>query len=501
MAEWIRIDVPRLVTELERWYHLQHGQNITTQRILRMTSEEEGEGVKFETPMHEMVKWQVQPGLQLFVIESTVTGAVVPAWSPRPAAPWARFRETLAHPDRHVLLDFVYEAPSPNEQVTIHLFWLDDWTPLRDITPANLVTSTAERYSLQHAFEVPAMPAGVDAEPHRQSLLAIAAFAILAIVFWVVWVIREIRRQRNASRDPVDEAFVRRAVFSQHPEVVEAEYGGKTEPPSIETFLRRLEKQRKIGLTITSVNDDEGVEDDVEVRVRLLVPRTSLAAYERAAIDILIPDGAMEVSSAQIRQRRSMDDPEIALLEALQRIVAASQGPRDDAWYSKILSATLFWGGLILFGVTAIEIGVETKAIVAPLLAAIFLALIWPAALARRALLRRRSALLWPLAALPLFAAILIGAHSLALFPTVSTIGLAAFTLAAFKAVLSQSTGRETAAALQRSSDLIRARDWLRANPPAGAEYDPWLEALDLPTRGKETAETENWGWALMPSD
>ena len=523
VIEWSDVIVPDLTQMIERRYWTDPGQWIEFTSVLRMVSEREGVEEKLDTTTPGTVRWPATAGTHRYVIQSIVRGVVAPGWSIARAVnvradalnPMSRFREALpiwrdawADRDHRFLLDYHFDLPprsTTGTTCTFSLYWPDGWKPVHEITPDTIVTAIdgdgtiPDAYRVRHLFDVARPPGGNLVRPHTIRRAAILLFPLMGLLFFVFFVLRERIRRGGAEVPAVDEAFMRSNIYAEAPEVIEAHWSGIAPWPAVETFLRRLESQRKIGLTIEHIGSDDEDMADVKVSIRLLVSRDQLSPYERAGIDALMPQGH-DTSSEEIRRQYKGEDfdPNDALHEALEQIATKSRGPIADSWPSRILSFALFWGGLALYVIPSLEHS-HGPVIFVPPVAIVLVSLFWPSALVRN---RLRESVLWSALLLVPFILLfvtLIACHLYGSMPMepYSSIGLSLFALAGFKSVLTHATGRESPQSLQRSVELAAARRWLRANPPQGDQYDPWLAALGLPRRGSAPAAKEDWGWAL----
>jgi hypothetical protein len=526
MVEWVDVEVPPEVTAVERNYWSDDEQSVVFTRVVRSISDDEGMMVDFESPRAGTVRWNVLPGKHRYVIVATVAGAVIPSWGiPRGrelrreekreiGRPIDRLRAALplwrdASPSRY-LLDTQFNLPprsTTGTSVQLQLDWTKDWSPvnrLRGDTIGEAVDLDGmDAYRILHLFQAAGrMPSTIDLRAHAIRSGAVAGFPVVALLFWIVFTIREIRRY-GGEVSVVNEQFIRDKIFSEPPEVIAAQWSAEVWTLRLETFLRQLEKQRKIALRIERIG--EGEDEDVKVNVRLLVSREQLTPYERAGIDALIPEG-METSTDEIRRRYAGQeegefDPTDALHDALAKIAQESHGPDKPAWSSQLLSVLLFWGGLTMVTVGLLQANRGRDPIFATVIAAVILSAFWPSKLLRRVIRQSRRAVALLLIGIVLtFAALLyIDLLSDLPMPPLAAAGAALVMLATYKTMLAGATGRESAEALRRQKELVHARDWLRAAPNLLPDAEPWLAALALrPRKPKSSKEEEDWGWALM---
>ena len=461
---------------------------VTFKRVLRLISDNEGVEEKFEPTGPASIRWQTTPGQHRYVIESALPEATFPAID-IPAAREFR-REALESPRTRFVFDYV--VVTTGRSVQIQLYWPNGWEPVHEITADTLVKFDGNgRSALRHLFEAKGVPI------QRQELIrpgSIVLVPIAGLLFWLVYAAREVIRQRIAGHHEVNEEFLRTKIYSESPEVIAAQWKGVTPAPSIETFLRRLEKQRKVGITIERIPipiDGEEDDEELKVHVRLLVPRTQLNDYDRAGIDALIPSG-MEISSDEIQTKyKGADfDPTEALESALKHVADKHHGPAHDVWYSKLLSFALFWSGVILLAVNY-----EKRMAIAAAVLTVGLAIFWPSSLTRRL----RFGFFLPLLAIVIASAATLYINLTGPIPTpYASLGFALIALAAIKATMSQSTGRQSREALVRHGELAAARRYLMTAPMVRPDADDWLEALALPRRNERKPESEDWGSVLM---
>ena len=456
-------------------------------RVLRMVSDNEGVEEKFEQTGESSIRWQTEAGQHRYVIESALPEATFPAIDVAAAREfWHEARES---PRTRFVFDYV--VVTTGRSVQVQLYWPDGWQPVGEITSDTLVRFDGNgRSSIRHLFEAKNVPL------RREQLIRPASMVLVpaaGLLFWIVYAARDGIRRRMTGRHEVNEEFLRTKIYAESPEVIAAQWKGVTIAPSIETFLRRLEKQRKVALTIdrvAMVNEDGEDDEDLKVRVRLLVPRTQLNEFDRAGIDALIPSG-MEISSDEIQTKyKDADfDPTDALQSALKHIAGKHRGPHGDAWYSKILSFFIFWGGVVLLATHY-----DKRAVIIAAVVSVGLTLLWPAALTRRL----RFGFFLPLFAIVVATAATLYANLTGpLLPPLASLGFALIMIAAIKTTMSQSSGRETREGLARQGELAAAREYLRTAPMVRPDADDWLEALGLPRRGGGKAEKEDWGYTL----
>jgi len=568
VREQVQVDVPPSVATLERDYWGDAEQQVTIDAITlvgdRTVNLERGNldrAHHYEMPWNGRIRWSVRDKAAVpdavrsytYVIETTVRDGVIPAWSiPRGKLSHGgdgqlgdvreRLREILPvwreakkYPRELYLLDYQYEMPPPSTKGTtiqLQLYWEDGWKPAGELTPDNIAEPIArdfynpDRYRVTHFFFYSGgygRPLAVDVENHATRMAALLGFPIACLLLWLAFFLREAWRRRLSGGAEADEQLLRETVYSEPPEVIAARWSGEAQYPSIEAFLRRLEREHKIALMIEPGRDPE--EDDPLVRIRLLVPRDKLTPYERAGIDALIPDG-WETSSAEIQQRHGGHnfDPTEALHAELANLTAGVKKSTTAPWYSRLTSFLLFATGIYIAVQESVRLGREPAVLAAALIAASILTQMWPRNLARHAIRTSLRGTLLLLIPLLLAFAVVVCVHFIAPLPpgVFGSVGLALILLAAYKAILAGSATRDSAA----MRPLVRARNWLRnelksATPRLRDEHIPWLTALGLGSdidrwrRRNQTAESrfasgtywtgtppaeeeEAWGGALM---
>jgi hypothetical protein len=535
VSEQLIMDVGPGIDVVERRYWNDAKQHVTVQKLLRVEDDGRQVAVPFETPQAGAVRWKVTPGeSQTFLLESTVEGVVNPAWSiPRGRLshdargiddPRDRlrelipiWREALQKPRTRCLLDVEYEMPPPTEDgmsIQLQLYWDDGWTPVHPIAPDTIARKTehdtfnSTRWRVTHLFDyVGSVGTPVDFRPNLQLMGAIVGFPILALLIWIAFFLRELLRRGGAAGGDVDERVLNETLFNEAPEVIAARWSGEAQRPRIEPFLRRLEKLGKVSVAVEPARDGD---DDEVVSVRLLVPREQLGSYERMGIDLLMPN-RWEVSSGDLRKARGDRDddalhPADALFFALLAIVSQGGAKRGAPWYSKVTSFALFvFGGYLLLGDT-VKYHREPILFFVGLVVASALSSMFPDSLAR-SLIRDRLA--WTLL---LFIPLLLATAAIVILHLVlpmpagaeASAGLTLMLLGVYKATVAASATHEPRAARRRRAELLRVRNWLRAelrnpHPRLRDDWLPWLLALGLHRdveRWRGRAAVEHSGFA-----
>ena len=521
MVEQADIEVPPKSDLIERSYGLNDEQLVTVRRITKA----DGTPVMFETPWASKVTWHGTSGS--YILESTIDDALIPAWSipranvltrddgrsisdprERLRAALPIWREAWKHWRTRYLLDFQYEMPPPSEQGTdiqLQLYWPDGWTPVHEITgdtigrkiPFDTYDST--RWRVQHLFDTNAK---VDVQKHEMRMAAIAGFPVVCLLLWLLFVLREVWRRRGGSGSDsveVDDRALRETLYNEPPEVIAARWSGRPKQPRIESFLRRLEHDHKLGLTIEKGNDDEAD----KVSMRLLVSREQLTPYERAGIEELIPEG-FEATSDQVRARHSDDDsfdPTDALYAQLTKIAAEANGPSKSPWYSQLTSFAIFVAGIALLVLNLTQAPQQPMVVFAALIGSSVLLGIWPDNMTRILLQSTLGAVIIPLIPIAVATAAVVAVNLAPQSPLgmYGAVGFSLVMLSVVKASLASSGTRATQASMQRRAELTRIRKWLRdqAHPPDNAV--PYFEALGLPVRGvRRIEQDEDWGDSLV---
>jgi hypothetical protein len=511
MTEQADIEVSPKSDLIERSYGLNDEQVVTVRRITKA----DGTPVKFETPWASKVAWHGTSGS--YVIESTIDDALIPAWSIPRANELTRdearsvsdprerlraalpiWREAWKHWRTRYLLDFQYEMPPPSEQGTdiqLQLYWPDGWTPVHEITgdtigrklPFNTYDSV--RWRVQHLFDTNAK---IDVRKHEIRAAAIAGFPAVCLLLWLLFVLRELWwRRGGGSGDSldVDDRVLRETLYNEPPEVIAARWSGRVRPPRIESFLRRLEHDHKLGLTI----------EDQKVSMRLLVSREQLTPYERPVIDVLIPEG-FEATSEQIRERDV--DPADVISAQLTKIAAEANGPAKSPWYSQLTSFAIFVAGIALLVMNLKQAPQQPLLIFAALVGSSVLLAFWPDGMTRILLQSTLGAVIIPLIPIAIATAAVLAVNLAPQSPPgmYGAVGFSLVMLSVVKASLASSATRAPRASMQRRAELARVRKWLReqAHPPENAA--PYFEALGLPARGgvKRIEQDEDWGDSLV---
>jgi hypothetical protein len=549
IADQLAVDVPPGVSVLSRDYWRDGEQHVsfdrvsrvdgTTGKLIPLTQGSLDTADHYEPTTWGEIKWSVRDKTDtatsilpaMYVIESTVSDAVIPAWSiPRGrqsyesnsmlADPKVRFRSLLAlwreaaeKPRTRYLLNYQYEMPPPSTagtSIQLQLYWADEWDPVHPITPDTIATKidrdsyNTSRWRVTHLFEYhgTGFPANIDVRRHGLRIAAIVGFPVAALLLWGLFALREWwRRRRGDGPLTLDDATIRQTIFSEDPDVLAARWNGRARYPAIEPFLRRLERQRKLAITLEqpdTTTETDGADDDDPplpiVRLRLLVPREQLTPYERAGIDALIPNGR-EISSADIQNRADLEDfdPSEALYTELQTIAAGSKTMPPAPWYSRGSTFLLFVAGLYVAGMESVVLQREPIVLVAALVFSSMMYSFWPSVAGS---LVRKSAKWTLLLLVPVVLAtalIFFVPFAAELPPGVYAFGgMSIMLLAACKGIFAASATRGASAGLQDRAGLADAREFLRAQlrgetPHIAEETLPWLDALDL------RREVERW--------
>jgi hypothetical protein len=482
LTEQLTVDVPPSVQRLERTYREEAGQNVTVDAITlyagdRTVPLEDSSDLdrahtfrQSEQPGH--VVWSVRDKADLpaatrtltYVIESRVSDAVIPAWSIPRRDPRERlriamsmWREALKNPRHRFLLDYRYVPPPGTNGTPVQLqrHWPAGWKPL----PNNLFEESSGR-----------VLTGVNVPDHAIRMAALIGFPVVGLLFWLAFVlIQSLRRPRGLIDD---EQAVRDAVYSQPPEKIEAQWSGRAPYVTVEQFLRRLERERKIAITI---------EKRGGYTLRLLVPREQLTPYEGLGIQILLRDG-WEATSDEIHARQVEEkfDAEGVLNLAVQNTAAKAKRKQRTPWHSRLTSFALFITGIYFAIQETVRLHRQPAVLAVTLIAASMLFTIWPYELTREAVRTSRRNALFLLIPLAIFTAIVVAMHFATLTPPgfFASAGMSLAFLGAYKAMLANSAPRGDA-------QLARARNWLRRElqsptPRLRDDAIPWLHALGL---------------------
>jgi hypothetical protein len=510
---------------IERTYWNDFTQHVTVQSIKRL----DGSKVPFESKDPWTARWHGESDNDTFIIESRVEGVIIPAWGiPRAAElthdeshmvrdPRDRLREILPiwrdaarNPRSRYLLDFQYEMPPPSEQgtdISFELYWQDGWEPLHTITGDTIVrkfpfdTYNSVRWRALHLFDVKGAPVA-DLRAHGMRMLAIAGFPVVCLLLWLLFVAREVLRRGIRSGEMVDDNVLRETIYNEAPEVIATRWSGTAKPPRIETFLRRLEKQHKLGITIEKIDDDTS-----KVSLRLLVSREQLSPYERAGIDALIPEG-FEATSDQIQQRHANDefDPVEPLRIYLTKFASENNGPSKSPWWSRLTSFAIFAYGFYLLVLDLARHQQAPVLIAGALIGSSMLTSLWPDGFTRLMVRNTLWAVIIPLIPIALASAIILGINIAVQEPFApeATLGFSLVFLAVAKAALAASATRDPRTSLQRRAELLRARRWFQQelkseHPRIRDDQRPWVEALGLRMRGGiQPGDDEDWGDSLV---
>ena len=528
VAEHAEIETPEnKPATIERTYWGDWEQQV---RFLRVTRAD-GAVMPIETPREKnnTIRWTGESGT--YVIESTIGYPIIPAWGlPRALElsrdeshmirdPRDRVREILPiwrdaarKPHNRVLLDFQYEMPPPSQEGTdiqLQLYWPNGWTPVHSIFPDTIAkhfpfdTYNSTRWRVQHTFDIEGPEDAVyDLRPNLIRMGAIFGFPIACLVLWLFFLVREILRRGLKPADAVDETVLHETVFNEPPEVVATRWTGLPRRPRIETFLRRLEKQHKLGLRIE--RNDTG---DARIDMRLLVPRDRLSPYERAGIDVLIPEG-FEATSDDVRKRydelEEGFDPTDALYSWLSNFAREINGPAKSPWWSRLTSFLLFvYGFYMLVWDLARHPGAPYM-LAAALIISSMLTSLWPDNLTRMLVRNSLWAAAIPLLPIAIATLLVLGIHLAIQIPPglEASVGFSAVLLSVGKAALAASGTRDPRTSLQRRAELVRARRWFAAelrneHPRIREEQWPWVSALGLAPRTALVADEEDWGEAF----
>ena len=526
IAEQAQVDVPPNVQRLERTYWDDSEQMVTFDAITLY----EGDRTIPLTDSGDLdhahrwrqqlwpgrVAWSVRDKTETpsgwrsltYVIESHVSDTVIPAWSiPRGKLshdtsggltdPRKRlrevipvWREALKNPKHRFLLDYLYDMPPPSTkgtEIQLQVYWPPGWKPVHEITPDTVARpikrdfSNPDQYRITHLFEEDGrhLLTSVYTSRHAIRMAALLGFPIVGLLFWLIFVLHEVLRRPRGVDD--GEQLVREVVYNEAPEVVEARWSGRAGFPTVEEFLRRLERENKIALTIGKHR----------VSIRLLVPREQLSDYDRAGLSVYLPEGVWETNSDEVRQRRKgaefdLDD----LLRVLLQAIANTTKRNESApWYSKLTSFAIFITGIYFCFQEVVRMEREPVIVAAALIFSSMLFSMWPSSLCRYAIRNSVSRVLWLLLPLAIITAAVITIHFAGEVPPTyfGSAGFSVAMLGLYKAILASSATRG-------DGRLARARNWLRnqlasATPHLRPDALPWLNALYL----QREVEKSNW--------
>jgi len=568
ITEQVQVDVPPSVQRLERTYWSDAEQQVTFDKITLYDTdrtvplEDSGDLDRAhhfrQSEWPGKVVWSVRDKSAVpervrsltYVIESQVSDAVIPAWSiPRGKLshdssgqigdPRRRlreviplWREALKNPRHRFLADYQFEMPPPSTkgtQIQLQIYWPAGWNPVHEITPDTVARPierdayNPDQWRITHLFEEDGrhLLTGIDEARHAIRMGAMIGFPIVALLFWLFYVLLELLRRPRIAED--GEQLVRE-LYREPPEVVEAVWSGRAPYVSIEQFLRRMERERKLSINIEKLSDDD--DEDYSVTLRLLVPREQLTPYERAGIQMLVPEG-WEATSEDIRRRhKELGFDAGSLLRVLLTAMAAASKRRERApWYSRLTSFALFITGIYFAFQETVRLGHEPVVIAATLICCSMIFSIWPSSIARAVTRESIAGTLLLLIPLVILTAIVIAIHFAGEVPPgyFASAGLSLAFLGTYKAILAGSATRDS----PEIARFARARRWLRNElksntPRLRDDAIPWLNALGLSgdidrwRRRNQTAESrfassgwtgnlppepeedEDWGTALM---
>jgi hypothetical protein len=526
MTEQVTVNVPPSVQRLERTYWEDAEQIVTFDAITLYDTErtvklEESTDLDRAHHFHDddwpgRVVWSVRDKAAIpaetrtltYVIESHISDAVIPAWSiprgkvlsddsaSRLGDPRERLREVIPfwrearkNPRHRFVVDYQFNMPPPSiagTSIQLQLYWPPGWQPVHEITPDTVAQPIArdfanpDRYRLQHLFEEDGrhLLTSVDDGRHGIRMASLAGLPIAGLLLWLLFVLIAFLRRPRGSEDA--EQLVRDAVYRLPPEKVEAEWSGRAPHVTIDQFLRRLERERKVAISLDKNNVKNNVANDVAT-LRLLVPREQLTPYEGLGIQILLRD-AWETTSEDVRRRSENEnfDAERVLNLAVQKTAAEGAKNQRAPWYSRATSFAMIAAGLFLSIQELVRYNREPAMLFATLMASVMLYSIWPDSITREAVrgsLRNALFLLIPLA---IFTGIAVAAHFAASTPPgfYASAGMSIAFLGAYKAILANNAPRG-------DGRLIRARNWLRnelksPTPRLRDDTIPWLNALGL---------------------
>jgi len=415
-----------------------------------------------------------------YVIESHVSDSVIPAWSiplgdlskdPRMLSdPRARLRDAVAlwrearkNPRHRFVVDYLYDMPPPSTkgtEIQLQIYWPAGWKPVHEITPDTVAREInrdpfhPDQWRVTHLFEEDSrrLLTSVDVPRHAIRMAALIGFPILGVLFWLAFVGRELLRRRSRGIED-GEQLAREVVYNEAPEVVEARWSGRAPSISIEQFLRRLEREHKIALTV----------DENRVAIRLLVSRERLPPYEQAAVYTLMPEG-WETTSDEIQQRHKGEnfDPADALRLQLLLIAHAAKKRERAPWYSRYTSLAIFLTGAYFAFQETVRYHRAPVALAAALIASAMLFSIWPSGVLRDAMRDSLKPSLFLLIPLAIMTAVVIAIHFASEAPPgiFAGAGSSVMLLGTYKAILAScaTRGSSEIAQLGRARPLAAKR-------------------------------------------
>ena len=443
--------------------------------------------------------------LRRYRIEYDLVNALSPAWSipagSRPLDPLsqsyrgplargsealAAWREAWPAFTRRYRLD--HDVWFPNRDAPAFAlrelnYRLEYGTAWRLLNPdAELGRATPDvHYRVQRTLEYlpPGRPPAVDARTPALRIGSLLALSLLGFLLWLGALAAE--SLGRIGQRAVDPAFFVDHVLAHPPEIVAGIVLGAGEAPWFEDVVKRLVAERKLAL---QVEPPESPDLPPRARLRLLVSRDRLSAYERELTTALFGDGEeTDTESIALRYANNGFDPDAVVQAAFQRAMPAEQDPAPRH-PGRSLALVLLAAGLLLALRDLARPGGDPYLLLTGLAGGFLVTGLWPIGCwAGRSLL----VALWLLAPL-LFLA--LAGTAIHLIPNSPLRVHAAFALTLlllgwFQTLLNRARARPRGDRHLMRVDLLRARRWAsselrRPRPALQDAWVPHLEALGL---------------------
>lgn len=398
-------------------------------------------------------------------------------------------RYRLAH-------DFAFaEREGPIEQLRVALTFDPEWEPVGPAPAAVEVAGlppgrgfVVERELTWRGTGAPAY-ATVRRLPRELRQAAIGLF-LLAALERLVWFLR---RDRALGRfeprvDPstIDRAWLEARLLATPPEVVGAAWDRSIGSAEVAAMLARLVQEGKMASEVERRR--VLVFESQNLKLRLLVPRESLTAEERALVDGLFPNGdSTDTAGLRAHYRGRSFDPAAKLRAPLEKRLHAQTG------FGAAAAKPSRWPTLILFlaGLTALALGfLESTGAGYGLLLAVFLVPLsivgWTAAGTGQGRIGLPTAnLVVLLLAVGAIGVLIWVISRLAEVPLASLAGLTLVGIAATRTFLHLVATRESLKSMRRRRELAAARrhfrdELRRSEPRLDDRWFPWVVAFGL---------------------
>ena len=545
ISERADIVVPADAATLERRYWSDREKRVAFDGIVRV--DKDGKEIRltrgnldradhFDVPYDGVIRWSTRDkessgdaAQRTYIIDSTITGAVIPAWSMRQgryswtgASPFASVSDrlnsflesaqNLRNKPRY-LLDYALMLPPAGSEGLKYDAWLDfdqrAWRPLQPVTAGNLgqfINSDGETpaaFRLTHSidFTGPGVPLAIPMESHVQRAGALVALPVAGVAIWLLAIAVAVLRGGRGS-EAVDDEWLRTHLSANPPEVVGARWSGSSASPALEVFLRRLEKERKLSIRLQEipVPPEEADDDDQPghiVHLRLLVPRDQLSPYERQVINALMTD-RQEITSTEIQKKYEgqVFDPSDEIDAALRTIAGDARSRSGSPWYWRFFVFALFAAGIVLIARDTLVTNAAPVAVIGALFFGAGLTAMWPDSVARYAMQHIVAGAIVLL--IPLL--LVVAAGAMLHLTSEQPLGLQA-TAGVTLAMLALYAAIAVSASRQPFPDLQKARNYFAAqlagNRALRTDYVPYAAALGLPVQPLKEPE-EEWGIELM---